>query len=88
MTKMSNCIKCTGAINHNRYNINNGRKTALFIVQHFMTHGVNAMSVSGLQYNPNWTEGQRRFIEKQWIKKLNTNYPGGLNWGRLTQNIT
>ena len=70
--------------NQHRYNINNARKTALFIVQHFMTHGVNAMSVSGLQYNPNWTEGQRRFIEKQWIKKLNTNYPGGLNWGRPT----
>ena len=68
--------------NQHKYNINNTRKTALLIVKHFTAHGVDSMTLSGLQHNPNWTEGQRRYMEKQWIRKLNTNYPGGLNWSQ------
>ena len=66
-------------LNQHRYNINNTKETQLLIVQHFMTHGIQSMEVCGLEHNPNWTEGQRKFREKQWILKLNTTFPTGLN---------
>ena len=66
-------------VNQHKYNINNAKETTLLIVQHFMTHGIDAMEACGLEHNPHWTEGQRRFHEKQWISKLNTTFPTGLN---------
>ena len=65
-------------LNQHRYYINNGTKNSL-VIQHFRTHGLQAMSVTGLQTNDNWTEGQRRFTERQWINKLDTAFPYGLN---------
>ena len=65
-------------LNQHRYNINNAREMSL-VVQHFMTHGIGAMEVCGLQSDQNWTEGERRFSERQWILKLNTTFPQGLN---------
>ena len=49
------------------------------IVEHFMGHGIGAMEVCGLESNQTWTEGERKFAEKQWILKLNTTFPQGLN---------
>ena len=66
-------------LNQHRYNINNAKETTLLIVQHFMTHGIHAMEACGLEHNPHWSDGQRRFHEKQWISKLNTTFPTGLN---------
>ena len=66
-------------LNQHRYNINNGKKTHLVIVQHFMTHGINSLKVTGLEHNPNWTTGQRQHNERQWIKRLDTIFPKGLN---------
>ena len=65
-------------LNQHRYYINNGNKTSV-IIQHFRIHGLQAMSVAGLEHNENWTQGQRRFAETQWISKLDTQFPGGLN---------
>ena len=44
-----------------------------------MTHGISTLEVCGLESNQTWTEGERRYTEKQWIKKLNTTFPQGLN---------
>ena len=65
-------------LNQHRYYINNGKKSSV-IIQHFRIHGIQAMSVAGLQHDENWTEGQRRFAERQWISKLDTSFPNGLN---------
>ena len=66
-------------LNQHRYNINNAKETELLIVQHFMNHGINALEVCGLETNQTWTEFERKFNEKQWIKTLNTTFPQGLN---------
>ena len=62
-----------------KYNIQNQRDTSLLIVQHFIEHGLTAMVISGLQYNPHWTTRQRKFQENQWIDRLSTKQPSGLN---------
>ena len=67
-------------IKQHRYTIINEKDTHLLIVQHFMTHGIEAVKVCGLEYNDQWTIGQRRFQEKEWITRLSTKYPGGLNF--------
>ena len=67
-------------IKQHRYTIINEKDTHLLIVQHFMTHGIEAVKVCGLEYNDQWTIGQRRFQEKEWINRLSTKYPGGLNF--------
>ena len=65
-------------LNQHRYNIKNAKEMSL-IVQHFIGHGIGAMEVCGLECNQTWTEGERKFTEKQWILKLNTTFPQGLN---------
>ena len=67
-------------IKQHKYTINNEKDTHLLIVRHFMTHGMEAVKVCGLEFNDHWTIGQRRFQEKQWILRLGTKYPGGLNF--------
>ena len=67
-------------IKQHKYTINNEKDTHLLIVRHFMTHGMDAVKVCGLEFNDHWTIGQRRFQEKQWILRLGTKYPGGLNF--------
>ena len=44
-----------------------------------MSHGINALKISGLEHSPNWTDGQRKHNEREWINKLNTFFPEGLN---------
>ena len=72
-----NSIACR--LNQHRYNINNHKETHLLIVKHYLTHGIQALKVCGLEHNRNWTVGERKFQEKEWIKRLDTRYPGGLN---------
>ena len=67
-------------IKQHKYTINNEKDTHLLIVRHFMTHGMEAVKVCALEFNDRWTIGQRRFHEKQWILRLGTKYPGGLNF--------
>lgn len=40
---------------------------------------MEAMQVMGLETNQNWTDMVRRRKERDWILKLNTSYPKGLN---------
>ena len=44
-----------------------------------MNHGISALEVCGLESNQTWTEFERKFNEKQWIIKLDTTFPQGLN---------
>lgn len=41
--------------------------------------GVQNVDIQGLEHNPHWTVQQRRKAEWQWIKKLGTRFPKGLN---------
>ena len=67
-------------LNQHRYNINNRKQTSLLIVQHFINHGIGALRICGLEYNPHWTIGQRKFQESEWIRRVETKYPRGLNY--------
>lgn len=62
-----------------RYNIKNRKETHTHLVQHFLLHGWEALRCSGLEHKPNWTIKQRQRQEKNWINKLNTKHPQGLN---------
>lgn len=49
------------------------------LVQHFLEHPLRDLTVCGLQSNVAWTVGQRRRQEAQWIVRLRTQRPWGLN---------
>lgn len=66
-------------LSHHRYNVRNGHKINTHLVQHFRRHGLKNMVLQGLQHDPNWSTGQRKKTEKQWIKRLSTIFPYGLN---------
>lgn len=72
--------KLNDRLNQHRYNINNRKQTSLLIVQHFIQHGIESLNISGLEYNPHWTCGQRKFQEVEWINRLETRHPQGLNF--------
>lgn len=48
-------------------------------VSHFMRHGLESIRVRGLEHSPNWGKTNRWVKEKQWIRRLSTMYPRGLN---------
>lgn len=62
-----------------RYNIKNKKETHTLLVKHFISHGYHSLRVSGLQSNSTWTEGERKKMERKWIRLLDTREPGGLN---------
>ncbi len=49
------------------------------IVQHFNMHPIVSLIIYGLESDPNWTPGQRRRAEGNWIRKLTTRTLLGLN---------
>lgn len=62
-----------------RYNISRKKDTHLPLVSHFIEHGWNNLTTTILEANPNWSKKQRKYLERQWIHKLNTRLPFGLN---------
>lgn len=62
-----------------RYTIRKGVTGKGHIVPHFVGHGVENIRVRGLEHNPNWGRANRWAKERQWIKKLGTLFPRGLN---------
>lgn len=66
-------------IAQHRYNIKNKKETHTLIVQHFIQHGMASLKVMGLQYNKSWTHTTRKKLEKEWINKLSSGHPWGLN---------
>lgn len=54
-----------------------GRGTHLY--EHFRTHGSINLSIMGIEAGSWWSDKQRWVRERQWIQKLNTVYPHGLN---------
>ena len=85
------CKKCgkkyigeTGRTIHLRFqghkqNILRQKNTDRHVVRHFVNHGWNAVQASVLECNPHWTTSQRRRAERNWINKLGTTHPQGLN---------
>lgn len=65
-----------------RYNIRNKRKVETPLVAHFLIHGLDSVMMAGLQKNNNWTDIERKKIERHWIYLLKTREPHGLNLKR------
>ena len=62
-----------------RYNIRNKKEVDTPLVNHFLTHGLTALRVSGLQRDVNWTDSDRKRMERYWIHLLGTRVPYRLN---------
>lgn len=62
-----------------KYNIVRQKHTDRHVVAHFVSHGWDSVQASILQCNPHWSTQQRRRSERDWINKLGTTYPQGLN---------
>lgn len=62
-----------------RYNIRNRKEINTPLVKHFLFHGLEALRVAGIQANSCWTHKDRRIHERQWIYRLQTREPNGLN---------
>lgn len=72
-----NSIACR--VTQHRYNIRKQKEIHTKLVQHFLSHGLEALRVTGLQSNILWTTWQRRRCESFWIQQLQTHFPFGLN---------
>lgn len=55
------------------------KNTDRHVVAHFIAHGWDSVQASVLQCNPHWSTQQRRRAERDWINKLRTTFPQGLN---------
>lgn len=66
-------------MNQHRYNFSKQKHLNRHINNHFNTHGQNAVAITALQSNTSWNWATRKKKETEWINKLNTKYPGGLN---------
>lgn len=62
-----------------KYNIRNKKEVDTPLVGHFVSHGLQALKIAGLQSNLSWTTRQRKAKERQWIYGLQTKEPFGLN---------
>lgn len=62
-----------------KYNIRNWKRINLFVVKHFISHGLDSLMVMGLESDPHWTDPDRKRKETEWILKLGTKHPWGLN---------
>lgn len=62
-----------------KHNIIRHKHTNRYVVQHFIRHGWDAVLTSILESNPHWSTAQRRRAERDWIQKLDTTFPRGLN---------
>ena len=64
-----------------RFNVRNHKEVDTLLVKHFLTHGLEAMRMAGLQKDANWTDWERKKKERLWIYLLGTRDPWGLNCG-------
>jgi len=55
------------------------RKDDRAINKHFIQHGIEALTIMGLDTNVHWTIAERKRAEKDWIHKMKTFFPNGLN---------
>lgn len=62
-----------------RHNARHHRELHTPLMQHVQLHSWAAITVSGLQCNPNWTDKERKTQERQWIYLLGSRHPFGLN---------
>ncbi|GAA6106737.1 uncharacterized protein LOC105009030 isoform X1 [Tachysurus ichikawai] len=62
-----------------RYNIRHRRKRRSHLVSHFLRHGLQAVRGLAVEHKPTWSTKDRKARERHWMRKLNTQYPHGLN---------
>ena len=48
-------------------------------VQHFQTHPITSLFITGLEVKACWADTQRKAAEQRWRAKLETLPPVGLN---------
>lgn len=66
-------------IRQHKYNICNKKEIQTPIVEHFISHGWDALRAMIIQSNQSWTDKDRKQKERQWVYNLNTKQPFGLN---------
>ena len=49
------------------------------LVEHFLRHGEEKLSIMVLEHDPHWSPAHRRYRESFWIRTLGTGTPLGLN---------
>ena len=62
-----------------RYNIIHHKYTHTPLVQHFIKHGIHSLRVMGLQHHALWSHTTRKRTEREWIARLGSVHPWGLN---------
>lgn len=62
-----------------KYKIVRQKNTNRHVLHHFILHGWGAVQAAVLECNPHWSTAQRRRAERDWISKLGTTFPQGLN---------
>lgn len=62
-----------------KYNIRHNKKPHTTLVKHFRKHHWTHLQTQILEHNPHWTTEERRKKEKEWIQRLQTQAPQGLN---------
>lgn len=65
-----------------RYNIKNKKEVDTPLVKHFLLHGLSSVRLAGLQKDINWSDVERKNMERRWIYLLGTKQPFGLNINR------
>ncbi|KAL2076761.1 hypothetical protein ACEWY4_027643 [Coilia grayii] len=66
-------------LHNHSYNIRTDRKNKTHLVRHFKKHGTNSIHMQVLEHKTEWTLTQRLQKEREWIRRLQTKFPLGLN---------
>lgn len=51
------------------------------LVRHFQIYAIEHSTITGLQAYATWTGGQQKRQERNWINRIRTQVPLGLNLG-------
>lgn len=62
-----------------KHNVMKRKNMDRHVVKHFVMHGWDAVQALVLECNPHWSRAQRRRAERDWISRLGTLHPQGLN---------
>lgn len=85
------CVKCklqyvgetknmlSTRMGQHKYNVRHQKEVDTPLVKHILLHGLDSIRMAGLQKHVNWTDRERKNMERFWIYTLGTLEPNGLN---------